>query len=141
MTTMLVPFDWDFSPAERVFDRLFGWDEPIATVCDEGWTPSADFAETDKAYMITIELPGVDKSKVDITYEDGHVSVKGEKEKEAAEGESCNCSERFFGSFSRTFHLGGSVDRDKIDANYKDGVLKLVLPKSEESIPKKIEIH
>jgi HSP20 family protein len=140
MTRMLVPFNWDLSPAERVFDRLFGWEEPYATVC-EGWTPAADIVETDKAYMITMELPGVDKAKVDITYEGGHLTVKGEKEKEAGEGESCHCTERFSGSFSRTFHLDGSVDRERIDASYKDGVLKLVLPKSEESIPKKIEVH
>ena len=140
MTRMLVPFDWDFTPAERVFDRLFGWDVPLTTAY-EGWVPAADIAETDKAYMITMELPGVDKSKVEITYEDGHLTVKGEKEKEAAEGESCHCSERFSGSFSRTFHIDGSVERDKIEANYKDGVLKLVLPKSEESVPKRIEVH
>lgn len=139
MTRMLVPVDWDFSPAERVFDRLFEW--PMATVC-EGWTPPSDIAETDKAYMISMEMPGVDAKKVDITYENGRLTVKGEKEKESGEGDCCHCSERFSGSFSRTFNLDGIVvDRDKIEASYKDGVLKLVLPKSEESVPKKIEVH
>ena len=138
MTRMLVPVDWDISPAERVFDRLFEW--PMATVCEE-WTPPSDIAETDKAYMISMDMPGVDAKKVDITYENGSLTVKGEKEKESSEGECCHCSERFSGSFSRTFHIDGIVDRDKIEANYKDGVLKLVLPKSEESVPKKIEVH
>jgi HSP20 family protein len=140
MTRMLVPFDWDITPAERVFDSFFGWAEPVTTVC-EGWTPSVDVAETDNSYRVTMELPGVDMKKVEITYDDGNLTVKGEKEKEATEGESCHCSERFSGSFSRTFHVDGSVDRDKIEANYKDGVLKMVLPKSEGSVPKKIEVH
>ena len=138
MTRMLVPFDIDEYPAERVFNNLFGWANP--EIC-EAWAPASDVAETDKAYVVTMELPGIDMKKVDITYDNGEIIVKGEKEKDAADGGCCHCSERFSGPFARRISLSDNVDRDKIDATYKDGILKLVLPKSEESLPKKIEIH
>jgi HSP20 family protein len=137
---MLVPFDFETFPAERVFDQLFGWVNPAAVVC-ENWAPASDVAETEKAYVVTMELPGVDMKKLDITYEDGGVTVKGEKEKETTEGECCQCSERFSGPFARTIQVAGDVDRERIEATYKDGILKIVLPKSEEAKPRKIEIH
>lgn len=140
MARLIVPFDFETIPAERVFDRLCGWVNPMDIACED-WTPASDVAETDKAYLVTMELPGVDMKKLDITFEDGAVTVRGEKEKETFPGECCHCSERFSGSFTRSFHIAGNVERDKIDATYKDGILKLVLPKSEESRPKKIEVH
>jgi HSP20 family protein len=69
------------------------------------------------------------------------VSIKGEKNKETAEGEGCYCSERYSGSFEREFSIPGKVDKDKIDATFEHGVLRLTLNKAEESVPKKIQIH
>lgn len=66
---------------------------------------------------------------------------QGKKVKETSEGECCHCVERFSGSFERTFPVSKSVDREKIDATYRDGILKITLPKSEESLAKKIEVH
>ncbi|PKN30777.1 MAG: Hsp20/alpha crystallin family protein [Deltaproteobacteria bacterium HGW-Deltaproteobacteria-21] len=140
MTRMLVPHELMISPAERELDRVCEWINSRNILCED-WTPDSDVAETEKHYVVTMELPGVDMKKVDITFDDGAVRVKGVKDKETSEGECCHCSERFFGAFNRTIRVGGNVDRDKIEASYKDGVLKLVLPKTEESIPKKIEIH
>ena len=76
-----------------------------------------------------------------IEIKDGVITIKGEKNKETVEGESCHCSERYSGAFQRDFRIGGKIDKDNIDASFKDGVLKLTLPKSEESVPKRIEIH
>ncbi len=140
MTRMFVPLDLATVPAENVLDRVCGWVNPMNILCED-WTPASDVAETEKHYLVTMELPGIDMKKLDITFDDGSIVVKGVKEKEVSEGECCHCSERFSGAFNRTIRVGGNVDRDKIDASYKDGILKLVLPKSEESIPKKIEIH
>ena len=61
--------------------------------------------------------------------------------KESGEEECCHCSERYSGSFRRSFRIPGKIDSEKIDANYKDGILKVVLKKSEKNMPKKIEIH
>ena len=122
------------------FDRLFDeWFRPAYDA--EEWVPVSDIAESDKSYILTMELPGVDPKNVDISFDEGVVTIKGEKHKETAEGERCYCSERFSGSFRRSIRVPGKVDQDKIDASFQHGVLKLTLPKSEATIPKRIEIH
>ena len=145
MATMmdLVPgFGVSFRPTTRLFDRLFDeWFDPSVYAGQDGWVPAADIAETDKSFVVTAELPGVDPKNVDISYMDGVITIKGEKNKEMVEGESCHCSERYSGAFKRDFRIAGKIDKDNIDASFKDGVLKLTLPKSAESVPKRIEIH
>jgi HSP20 family protein len=131
----LIPFDM----ALRPFGSLWASTYPYLEGCD--WVPSTDIAETGNAYVVTMEIPGIDMKKLDVSYEDGVLSVKGEKIKETAEGECCHCVERYSGSFDRNFPISGKVKQDKIDAAYKDGILKITLPKAEESIPKKIEVH
>jgi HSP20 family protein len=103
--------------------------------------PASDVAETEKAYVLTMELPGVDPKNVDISFKDGIVTIKGQKDKETAEGESCYCSERYSGSFQRSFTIPGKVDKDAIEATFNHGVLRLTMNKAEESVAKKIEIH
>ena len=127
----------------RTWGDLFDtWNElPIYDVECENWMPSSNIAETDKHYVITMEIPGIDMAKTDISYRDRHITVKGEKIIDDEEGECCVRSERFGGSFERDFMLAGQIDEDKIDATYKDGILRIVLPKSESTIPKKIKIH
>jgi HSP20 family protein len=65
----------------------------------------------------------------------------GEKAKGVSVGESCYCTERYYGSFQRSFRIPGAVDNDNIEAKYRDGVLRVSLAKSKESVVKKIEIH
>ena len=140
----LVPaFDVAFERPLSLIDRFFGdWWAPSSNYyADYSWVPASDVAETDKAYMVSLELPGIDMSKTDISYSEGLLTVRGEKGKETAEGESCYCSERYSGSFLRSFRIPGKVNSEKIDATYKDGILKLTLPKAEESLPRKIEVH
>lgn len=139
MARMLVPLEMGMTPAERLLNRFFDFN-PFFGVREE-WSPASDVAETEKTYVVTMELPGIDMKKLDITYHEGTLSVRGNKEKEDSEGESCYCSERFSGSFSRSIEIPGVVDKEKIEATYKDGILRLVLPKSEEHAPKKIEVH
>ena len=105
------------------------------------WVPSSNIAETDEHYMITMELPGIDMNKMDISYKGRHLTVKGEKLIDTEAGELCVRAERFSGSFERDFVLAGEIDDDKIDATYKDGILRIVLPKSETVLPKKIVVH
>jgi HSP20 family protein len=132
----VIPFDTAFRPLGSLWTRVSSY----LAECEK-WVPPADISETSNAYMVTMEAPGIDMKKLDVSYNDGLLNVKGEKVKETSEGECCHCVERFSGSFERTLPVVVNVDWDKIDATYKDGILKIVLPKSEEIPPKKIEVH
>jgi HSP20 family protein len=138
MTRMfdVIPFDMALRPLGSLWTRM----SPFLAEC-ENWVPPTDIAETSNAYIVTMEVPGIDMKELDVSYSDGLLNVKGEKIKETLEGECCHCVERFSGSFERSFPISGNVDRDKIDATYRDGVLKITLSKSAESVPKKIEVH
>jgi HSP20 family protein len=107
----------------------------------EGWVPASEIAETDKEYVVIFELPGIDMKGLDISYKDGLLTVKGEKKNDETEGESFYCSERYSGSFERSLVIPGKIKEDKIDATFNNGILKLILPKSEESAVKRIEVH
>lgn len=127
------------------FDRVLDeWFYPYPVTYGEAcaaWAPPSDIEETSKEHIISMEAPGIDMNKTEITYTKGILTVKGEKVKESREDECCHCAERYSGSFERSFRVSENVDGDKIDATYKDGILKVVLPKTEESRVKKIEIH
>jgi HSP20 family protein len=134
MRTDLIPFDTALRPFRRLWMNAYPYAET------EGWVPPADISETDKSYIVTMEIPGIDMKKLDIYYSDGLLSVKGEKTKEDTEGESCYCMERFSGGFERSLRVPGNIAKDKIDATYRDGVLKVMIPKSEEGV-QKIQVH
>ena len=105
------------------------------------WAPAVDIYETDKEIIMKAELPGMQEKDIQIKVEDNILVVAGERqmEKEVKE-ENYHRIERSYGSFSRSFTLPQTVDRDQIKAAYKDGVLKVTLPKKEEVKPKKVEI-
>ncbi|MBN1626440.1 MAG: Hsp20/alpha crystallin family protein [Deltaproteobacteria bacterium] len=140
MFALSIPrYGLSYRPLRSLFDI---WsDYPASDFECEEWTPTSNVTETEKQYVITLEVPGIDMKKTEITYKEDILSVKGVKKSEIEEGEKSVCTERFAGSFSRDFRLAVKVDEDKIDATYKDGVLKIVLPKSESAIPRKIAIH
>ena len=105
--------------------------------------PAVDIVDKDKAYEITAELPGMDVSNIDVKFSDGTLTIKGEKSEEKEEKKKdYYLSERRYGSFSRSFRVPTSVDADKIEANFKNGILKLTLPKmvGAQSNEKKITI-
>lgn len=96
--------------------------------------PAVDVAETDKAYEITAELPGMDEKNIEVKFADGVLTIKGEKRDEKEEKKKdYYVSERSFGSFQRSFQVPDSVESDKIEANFKKGVLTVTLPKSAEA--------
>jgi HSP20 family protein len=113
---------------------------------DEGvragaWVPAVDIYETDQNIILKAELPGVDPKDVEATVHDGTLYLKGERkyEKEVKE-ENYHHAERSYGSFTRSFQLPASVDAEKVQAEFKDGVLTLTMPKKEEAKVKKIMI-
>ncbi len=105
------------------------------------WNPSVDVFETDNEVVFKAELPGMDAKDIDVKLENNILTLKGERhfEKEAKE-ENYHRVEREYGSFSRSFALPTAVNGDKVSAEYKDGVLKVVLPKKEEVKAKPIKI-
>lgn len=125
---------------DRFFDGFFK-DVDLIPGSLYALSPKADVEETDNEYKVYVEIPGVDKKDIKVHLENNTLVIKGEK-KQSKEVKENNylCCERSYGSFQRTFEFPGSVKTDKIDAEYKDGVLTVVVPKSEEAKRKEIEI-
>ncbi|GGO58006.1 HSP20 family protein [Roseovarius pacificus] len=97
-------------------------------------SPASDASASDNAYHITLELPGVTESDIDVSVHDGVVTVKGEKTQEREEkGDTWFFSERQYGAFSRTFRLPADADGNRLEAHLKDGVLSLSVPKRTEA--------
>ena len=125
-----------FLPTATGNRRPQGEDERSAV-----WSPRVDVAETDAAYQVRIDLPGISKDDLDISYHDGTLAVSGERSMEKAEdGTSFSRIERAYGSFYRSFSLPQAADADKIEATHENGVLSLHIPKTPESKPRRIEV-
>jgi len=105
------------------------------------WAPSVDIYEQDGNIVLKAELPGIDAKDVDIRLEDNVLTLRGERKLDnEVKRENYHRVERSYGSFSRSFTLPTVVDQEKIKADYRDGVLRVTLPKREEAKPKQISI-
>ena len=126
----------------KMFDSFFrGSAGEDGFMTASAWTPAADIAEHDDAYVVKAELPGITKEDVKITVQDNVLTIRGEKKQESeSKGSSYHRVERTYGSFQRSFTLPTSVKSDKIDAAFKDGILSITMPKAEEAKPKQIEV-
>jgi HSP20 family protein len=105
--------------------------------------PAVDVTDTEKAYEITADLPGMDEKNIEVKVADGVLTIKGERREEKEEKKKDYClHEREYGSFERSFQVPEGVDADKIDAGFKKGVLTVTLPKKPEAqkAAKKIEV-
>jgi len=105
--------------------------------------PAVDVVESEKAYQITADVPGMDEKNIEVKVADGVMTIKGEKQEEKEEKrKDYHLQERSFGSFQRSFQLPETVDPDKIEASFKKGVLTVTLPKKPEAQKpaKKIEV-
>jgi len=107
----------------------------------EGWTPPVDVFEDKDKYAVRAELPGMKKEDIEVSLDGNTLTISGERtqEEEKKEGETYR-AERFFGRFQRSITLPAPVQADKIEASYKDGVLTIRAPKSEEAKPKQIAV-
>ena len=138
------PFEALHQEIDRLFDD-FSWTLPRLSLPRTSAAASyvqGDFAlkvasevsEDDKAYRVTVELPGMSEKDVEISLSNGVLTVKGEKKSEKEESKKdYHYSERSYGAFRRSFGLPEGVDADKIEANMKAGVLAIVMPKSAET--------
>lgn len=113
-------------------------DEPIASA---EWSPLVDVEESDKEYTIKAELPEVKKENVKVELENGSIRISGERKLEKEEkGLRFHRIERSYGSFERSFTLPEGTERKNVSAEFKDGLLKVHLPKGEATIHKSMEI-
>jgi HSP20 family protein len=126
-------------------DRIFGRtpvrhesDIKMFTVAD--WAPPVDIGETDKAYLIKAEIPGVKKEDVKIILQNGMLTIQGERKKEKEEDKKYHRIERSYGIFARSFTVPDDADENAIKAEFKDGMLNVTLGKSEKAKPKAIEV-
>ncbi len=127
---------------DRIWQEFFG--KSLLTEKWESveWVPAVDISETDEEVIVKMDVPGVKPEDMEITLSDDVLIIKGEKKKETEEKkENFYRMERYYGSFMRSIELPCGVEEDKISAIYKDGVLKVVLPKKPEERKKVIKIN
>ena len=125
----------------RLFEDVFGQRPARVEWTDGVWNPSVDVTEDKDSVVVKAEMPGLNKDDIKISVQDSILTLKGEKKQEKEEKEiDYHRIERSYGSFCRSFQLPTTVRADKIKANYKDGVLSIILPKTEEVKPKEIPI-
>jgi len=124
---------------DRMFDDFFAPQYP-----QEMMSPACDIEETKDHYLVSFDLPGVPKDNLKIELKDDQLIVSGERQEEhREEGKNRISSERYYGSFQRSFTLPSSVDANEVEARYQDGVLRIAVPKAPESEaakPKQIQI-
>ncbi|MFA5728293.1 MAG: Hsp20/alpha crystallin family protein [Candidatus Neomarinimicrobiota bacterium] len=125
---------------DRLFDSVFSprFEEETSL---SAFSPAVDIIEEEKAYQLHVELPGLNKDDIKLNVKDNYLSISGEKKRESKiEEKNYHRTERVFGSFQRNFRLSDAVETDKIEAEFKDGVLNIFIPKKKESLAKQIEV-
>jgi HSP20 family protein len=123
---------------DRFLDRFWDGSEMPTT---GAWTPDVDIAETKEALTIKAEVPGMESKDIQVTLENGVLTLRGEKRQEMEEkDERLYRSERHYGSFVRSLRLPANVDASKVTAAFKNGVLTVVMPKTAEARGKAIPI-
>ena len=125
---------------DRLFDSpLNGFGSVFQSLGD--WSPALDIHENKENFIVKAELPGISKEDVNVSFQDGCLTISGERKAETKNDDTeAYHTERFFGRFQRTVALPATVAADKIKAQYHDGVLTITLPKTEEAKPKQIDI-
>jgi HSP20 family molecular chaperone IbpA len=111
-----------------------------ATIPARVFVPTTDIFETEHALTLVAEMPGVDKDKVDVSVEDGVLTIQGQLDFSKYEGLRPVYTEYNIGHYRRVFTLSNRIDQNSISAEIKDGVLTLVLPKAEEAKPRRINV-
>ncbi|MFQ5709441.1 MAG: Hsp20/alpha crystallin family protein [bacterium] len=126
-------------PRDPFFDDFFDAAFPVPQLAFE---PKIDVKESEKEFVINAELPGLEKNDFKLVLENDVLTLEGEKKYEHEEKkDEYYRSERSYGSFRRSFRLTNEVEKNKIKADYKNGILKITIPKSQKALPKQVEIN
>jgi HSP20 family protein len=131
------------SPMSQMLARalgLHGQQQGSATAT--AWAPALDISERKDAYLVTVELPGVEADDLEITMEDGLLTIQGERHfAHDSSEQQFHRVERRYGAFRRSITLPAQVQADQIEASFDNGVLQIVVPKAEEATPKRIQVR
>jgi HSP20 family protein len=136
------PVTWT-NGMDRLFDEFMGrsirkMEEEVAACA---WTPAVNILEREDAIVISADLPGLKAEDVEVTIDNGVLTLKGERTlEEVTEGETYHRVERSYGKFERSFSVPNSVDPKKIEARFVNGEMTLTLPKRDESKPRSVKI-
>lgn len=127
---------------DRLLDDFYGRARPSGESYEGDWLPAMDMKETDNEIAASVELPGLSKGDIKVSVKNNVLSITGEKKAEKAEeNQNIHRVERTYGYFKRSVVLPVEVDSEKVKATFKDGVLKITLPKVESKKPKEIPIQ
>ena len=112
------------------------------TMASADWVPVVDIVESEQEFALLVELPGVQKSDVKLSVQDGVLTLNGQREQDKeVKGIRFHRTERAYGRFTRSFALPESVDEQKLSAEFRDGLLKVHLPKAEKVKPRSVEVR
>jgi HSP20 family protein len=121
----------------QLFGRVFG-----QQAGQRAWAPALDIAERPDAYLVAVEVPGVKPEDLDITLEGGVLTVEGERRfQDESTDRQWHRVERRYGAFRRSITLPSQVKADAIEASFQDGLLRVLVPKAEAAMPKRIEVR
>jgi len=124
-----------------LFEPFFRYPFVQEEMRSSAWNPPVDVLEENDKIFVKVEVPGIDEKDIRVTFEDGLLTVSGERQFERKDDRNYHRIERAYGSFTRTFTLPRSVDANQIRADYRNGVLEIEIPKKEESRPKQIQVN
>ncbi len=126
----------------RFFEPFFGRFNFLEDELKSGtWAPAVDVAEEKDKILVRVEVPGMKENDLKVSFEDGLLTVTGERQFERKDDRNYHRIERTYGAFTRTFSLPRTVDANAISAQYRDGILEIEIPKLEEAKPKQIQIN
>ena len=130
-----------FDQFNNEINRFFSGMPRQAANQERAWVPAVDIREEEQRFVLSADIPGVDRANVDVTLENGVLTIKGERHAEQEEtGEDFHRRERVHGTFLRQFSLPDTVNADSINATVKDGVLVIEIPKHAKPEPRKITV-
>ena len=127
------------SEIDQLFDRFWRRSGETDGLPMAAWHPTVDVAERDDAYVITADLPGMNREDISVKVTDNALTLSGERKSETSD-EKAHRVERSYGRFSRSFALPSAVNEGEISAEYRNGVLTVALPKAEDTKPKQIPV-
>lgn len=126
------------SEMDNLFDSFF---RPMRSGGIASWLPPINISETEADYRVDVELPGLSAEDVNVELHDGKLTISGQRQSEqTSEDRRYHRVEHVYGKFERVLKLGGPVEEDQVSAEFKNGVLSVTIPKSEQAKPRRIEV-
>jgi HSP20 family protein len=140
----LLNIEREFGRVFNNFEKRFGFGnggDEVEEYENAVWSPLTDISENKNNFILKMDLPGISKNDLKISYSDGQLNISGERKQEKEDKDSkYHRLERSYGKYFRSFTLPAIIQEDRIDAEFKDGQLTITVPKAEEAKPKELEI-